>query len=166
MSHTPVMEEKRTKSAIRHKAYSIGEFYGICELLILRTVRTNPNVTSSAVIKKIGELFDAAKLNTIFIHGAQELLFLIGHLVKAKHLSGPDYVIEKDYYGTNINIGFNSNEPVALTTKGRHYMLSMPTTVKNAATRIMRPYSLLDRIAAAIPKIQPVRQRRHRRRRS
>lgn len=159
-------KDERKKSAIRHKAYSIAEHYALCELLILRLIRNNPGSTASDIgHRMVPEAFKQAKVDTGYIYGYSHLLMLVGHLLKANHLKGPDVVIEPDYYGTNIKVDFDEQVPLEVTPKGRHYMLSMPGTVQTAATRIMQPYTVLDRIAAAIPKIEKKPRPRRRRRR-
>ena len=157
MTLAHMMKEERTKPAVRLDSYSTGERYGFVELLVMRVIRENPAFSLIAVNEKLKSLFTDAKVNYEWISAMQDLTNVIGALISAGHIKG-----EVDEY-----LYYDCRDTSAVTKKGRSYMLNMPKTVKNAADRIMRPYTVLDRFAAAIPTIpKQAKKRRRRRRRS
>jgi hypothetical protein len=154
-----MMEERRTRCAIRLQAYSLGERYSILELMILRTIRTNTGIPAEDIQGKLEHLLDAAKTEAwLGIRFSCDLT--ITRLAIACHI---DLKAEIDKYGS---CSFSGSDRPTVTKKGRSYMLAMPKTAQNAAARIMQPYTILDRFAAAIPTIPKQIRKRRRRRRS
>lgn len=142
-----MMEQERKKPAIRVRTYSIAELYSIVELMLLRVVKDNPGLTCVEVHERMQKLVQDAK-----VHGDLKPMIYLDNitfaLARAGHIGDVDWADDDDDdYGHEYN---ESDRPV-ITKKGRAYMLSMPKTVQNAATRIMSPYTILDRFAAAIP---------------
>ena len=154
-----MMEERRTRCAIRLQAYSIAERHSIIELMTLRTIRSNRDIPAEDIRGKLELLFNEANIEWWLGFTNFSCGMMITRLAIAGRI---DLEAEVDKYGSCL---FSGSDQPTVTKKGRAYMLAMPKTVQNAATRIMQPYTILDRFAAAIPTIpKQVRKRRQRRR--
>lgn len=163
MQLAKMMEEKRRRAAIKLDTYSLGERWAFVELMVLRIIRENPGLRVVEIYSKLDKILTDAKVDKS-IGPIKNINHLINGLLRAGHIGDVKFAIEDDGV-----FDYDDQQMPSVSKKGRHYMLSMPSTVKNAASRIMQPYTVLDRIAAAIPKIKaekPKRRRRRRRRRA
>ena len=164
MQLAKMMEQERRRAAIKPRTYSSAERFSIIELILLRLFRTNPGLTCAAARDRVTKLFGDAKVDSTEFPPLQFLDGIIFGLARAGHVEDVDWTESED--GSDYD--YSEDDAPVVTKKGRTYMLAMPKTVQNGATRVMQPYTLLDRIAAAVPKIpkQAKKRRRRRRRRS
>ena len=160
MALAHMMEERRTRCAIRLQAYSLAERHSIIELLALRIIRSNQGIPAEDIQGKLEPLFNEANIELWLGFTNFSCDMMITRLAIAGHI---DLEAEVDKYGSCM---FSGSDQPTVTKKGRTYMLAMPKTVQNAADRISRPYTILDRFAAAIPTIPKQAKKRRRRRRS
>lgn len=158
MTLAKMLEEERKKAAIRIRTYSVAEQFAIVELVALRIIRQERNLDCLGVQERIRKLVADAKLSTSYpaLDHLDDIFF---SLARAGHLSDIEW--SEDTHSREYD---NEHIPT-VSKKGRSYMLGMPKTVQNAATRLMQPYTVLDRIAAAIPKIPKTEKKRRKRRR-
>jgi hypothetical protein len=130
-----MLETRRTKPAIRTKCYSLGEFYTIIDLMFLRLVYNSTGAaTYDSHIRSLREIIYKAKLKWTF----SDLSSSVIKLCDSGHIK----------FTSNKDVMFDIP---SVSKKDRKYMLAMPEIIKDAANRIMQPYTVLDRIAVAIP---------------